>query len=97
MQNGTPIRTVSELVEAFGGNKAMAEWADRGETAVCNWKDANAIPPGYHLRLWFEVHRRGLNVDLALFGLDDADLPDEFRSLHPPRPSIVREPVLAHR
>lgn len=65
------IRTVADLVTAFGGNKSMGDWADVGETAVCNWKDANEIPRGYHLRLWFEAERRGLEVDPALFGVSD--------------------------
>jgi hypothetical protein len=69
MNKRETIRTVADLVTAFGGNKAMGDWADVGETAVCNWKDANEIPRGYHLRLWLEVERRGLSVDPDLFGV----------------------------
>ena len=69
MSKRETIRTVADLVTAFGGNKAMGDWADVGETAVCNWKDANEIPRGYHLRLWFEAERRGLTVDPDLFGV----------------------------
>lgn len=71
MSKRETIRTVADLVTAFGGNKAMGDWADVGETAVCNWKDANEIPRGYHLRLWFEAERRGLTVDPDLFGVGD--------------------------
>jgi hypothetical protein len=71
MTKRTRIKTVSDLVTAFGGNKSMGDWADVGETAVCNWKDANEIPRGYHLRLWFEAERRGLDVDPALFGIGE--------------------------
>jgi hypothetical protein len=71
MSKRDQIKTVADLVSAFGGNKPMADWADVGETAVCNWKDANEIPRGYHLRLWFEAERRGLSVDPELFGVSD--------------------------
>ncbi len=69
MSKRDQIKTIADLVAAFGGNKSMADWADVGETAVCNWKDANEIPRGYHLRLWFEAERRGLSVDPNLFGV----------------------------
>lgn len=81
MNNQPLIRTVSELVTAFGGNKRMADWADVGETAVCNWKDANDIPRGYHLKLWLEAERRGWRVDPALF-----DVSEYFQRSRPKRP-----------
>lgn len=71
MSKRETIRTVADLVSAFGGNNAMAEWADVGTPAVCNWKDANEIPRGYHLRLWLEIERRGFSVDPDLFGVSD--------------------------
>lgn len=71
MSKRQQIKTVSELVEAFGGNHAMAQWADVGTSAVCNWKDANEFPRGYHLRLWMEAERRELDVDPHLFGIAD--------------------------
>lgn len=64
------IETVDDLARAFGGTKRLAEWADVVQSAVSNWRDANSIPPGYHLRLYFECRRRGLRVDTEkLFGL----------------------------
>lgn len=71
MSKRDQIKTVADLVSAFGGNKPMADWADVGETAVCNWKDANEIPRGYHLRLWLEAERRGLQLDPHLFGVSE--------------------------
>lgn len=71
MTERAQINTVSELVDAFGGNKPMADWADAGETAVCNWKAANEIPRGYHLRMWLEADRRGLSINPKLFGVSE--------------------------
>jgi hypothetical protein len=71
MSERLQINTVTELVEAFGGNKAMGEWADVGETAVCNWKNANEISRGLHLRLWLEAERRGWSINPDLLGVAD--------------------------
>lgn len=65
------IETVDDLATAFGGTKRLAEWADVVPSCVSNWRDANHIPPGYHLRLYFECKARGLRVNTEkLFGLE---------------------------
>jgi hypothetical protein len=62
------VRSVEEMVAAFGGTKAMADWADVGMSAVSNWIASKAIPRGYHLRLYLEAQRRGILVHPDLFG-----------------------------
>lgn len=81
------IRTVDQLIAAFEGSTALAEWAGVGGTAIANWSARNFVPPGWHLRLYVEALRRDLDLDLeALFGLS----PDEVEALraatarHPP-------------
>jgi len=73
------IRTIEQLVEAFGGTFAMAEWADVVPSSVSNWKSANYLPPGYHLRVWLWAQANGVRIDPSLLGLRDDDVP--------PRPS----------
>lgn len=65
------IETVSQLVKAFGGTKALAAWADVVPSTVSNWKEKGEIPPGWHLRLYLECRDRKLNVSTKLFGIGD--------------------------
>ena len=69
-QGDIAARTVEELVAAFGGTKAMADWADVGMSAVSNWIAQGYVPRGYHLRLYLEAQRRGILIDPSLLGVD---------------------------
>lgn len=70
MSSETQIRDVATLVAHFGGTAKFAEWANVGSSCVSNWKALDAIPTGYHLRLFLETRRRGLAVDPRLFKLE---------------------------
>jgi len=61
------IKTVAELVDAFGGTQAFADWADVGMSAVSNWIAMGAVPRGYHYRLDRECRARHLDVDPGFF------------------------------
>lgn len=74
-QGDIAARTVEELVAAFGGTKAMADWADVGMSAVSNWIAQGYIPRGYHLRLYLEAQRRGILIDPSLLGVDGGGKP----------------------
>lgn len=65
------IDTVAKLVKALGGTFALAKWADVVPSTVSNWKEQDAIPPGWHLRLYLECANRKLNVAPKLFGIED--------------------------
>jgi predicted SpoU family rRNA methylase len=65
------IETVAQLVKAFGGTFALAKWADVVPSTVSNWKEQDAIPPGWHLRLYLECAQRKLNVAPKLFEIED--------------------------
>lgn len=80
------VRTVDELIDAFGGVEKMARWAGMSNhSAVCHWRTRNSIPPGWHLRLLVACAARGILVDLTVFGLE----PEEARVL------LERWPVAA--
>lgn len=64
------LKTVDELIDAFGGNSVLADWLGIGDTAVSNWRDRKSIPSGWHLRLYLEAESRGLSIDPKLFGLE---------------------------
>jgi hypothetical protein len=63
------IKDVSALINALGGTKVVAEWAEVDMSAVSHWRRANRIPPQWHYRLFREATDRKLSVDFAaVFG-----------------------------
>lgn len=56
---------VSEVIDALGGNKAVAEMFGVGVSAVSNWRSWNKFPPRLHLRVLRECEARGLDFDPA--------------------------------
>lgn len=63
------ISTVPDLVAAFGGTKRLADFLGVVPSAVSNWIAEDYIPRGYHLQLYLEAPRRGIAIDVAMFGL----------------------------
>jgi len=70
------LRSVEAVVEAFGGTKATADWADVGMSAVSNWIDREHIPPGWHYRMARALSELGYEIDPVVFGYDDFSPPD---------------------
>lgn len=69
-----PIKSINGLVAALGGKRHAAEWAHTGIGAMENWLEHKFIPPGWHLRLYLHLRRRGREIDPVLFGMT----PEEF-------------------
>ena len=64
------LRTVADIVKAFGGTKKTAEWANTGMPTVSNWLANDEIPNGWHYRMFLELSGRGFEIDPAAFGVD---------------------------
>jgi len=58
-----PGMTVIEFVAALGGNRPAAAIFGVRESAVCNWKAANAMPYRLHLRALKLAAERGISFD----------------------------------
>lgn len=76
----SPIETIGDLVAAFGGTGALASWLDVVPSCVSNWKQEGAIPRGYHLTIYLESKKRGLELHPRIFGFrkwphEDGDPP----------------------
>jgi len=67
------ITTISELVEFFGGDTALAARLDITQSAVAHWKKRQQIAAGWHLRLLVEISQQGATVDSHVFGLSPDD------------------------
>jgi hypothetical protein len=68
------IKSIDALIDALGGDTALASELGVSQPAVANWKARGEIPGGWHMRLMAKLVARGLTVDtLAVFGLPDAE------------------------
>jgi hypothetical protein len=66
----TAITSVDGLIEALGGTKQVAAWADIDPSAVSHWRRDGEIPPAWHFRLFALCAERGLALDTArIFGV----------------------------
>ena len=72
------LQTVDQVIDAFGGaktqaanNKAVAIWLGLNTSAVCNWRERENIPSGWHLRFYLEAGKRGMHIAPNVFGLED--------------------------
>jgi len=70
------ITSIEGLVDALGGTGPTAEFIGREDSAVSNWKARGFIPPGWHLRLFLELSRRGFTVAPSVFDLTEDDFAD---------------------
>jgi len=61
------LKTVREVISAFGSPAALAYKADVGIKAVGHWRVANSIPPQHIPMITREMSRRGYEVDDKLW------------------------------
>ena len=79
------LQTVDQVIDAFGGaktaaanNKSVAAWLGLNTSAVCNWRERDNIPSGWHLRFYLEANKRGMEIDPHVFGIGrDEDGPSK--------------------
>jgi DNA-binding transcriptional regulator YdaS (Cro superfamily) len=65
------VRSMTELIEALGGQSTLARNLGIGQSAVANWVLRGEIPAAWHLRLLADCRARGIEVDTkAIFGVD---------------------------
>lgn len=71
------MQSVDQVIDAFGGaktqaanNKAVAAWLGLNTSAVCNWRERNSIPSGWHLRFYLEAKKRSMEIEPCVFGLE---------------------------
>jgi hypothetical protein len=62
------LRTVDDIIDAFGGTTVVARWLGIGHSAVSNWRKDQAIPNGWHLRFYLAAQDLGYRIDPRLFG-----------------------------
>jgi hypothetical protein len=65
------MKTVDEVVSAFGGPAATAKVFGVVPSAVSNWKNARRFPARLHFKILREAQARGLVVDDSVFDPPD--------------------------
>src|SRR5262245_57257793 len=63
------IRTVPDIVDAFGSQKNLAAWIGVVPQAVSNWCAAEDIPTAYHYRLHLWATWHGHRLEPSTFRL----------------------------
>lgn len=66
------LRTVTDVIEAFGGARALCDWSGLSRSAPCNWVNDDFIPASWFYSMTVELGRRGFDLDPNIFGCKDA-------------------------
>jgi hypothetical protein len=62
------LDTVADVIDAFGGLKAMCTIFGGGPSRYCNHKAAGKFPKKMHMEIYDEACDRGLNIAPELVG-----------------------------
>jgi hypothetical protein len=71
MMSKSQLTTVGEVIDAFGGLKAMCAIFGGGPSKFCNHKAAGCFPPSMHMRVYVECVKRGLLIAPELVGMTE--------------------------
>jgi hypothetical protein len=63
------LRTVADVIDAFGGVREMCAIFGGGRSRFANYKLRGAFPDSMHMRIYVEACERGLNVAPELIGM----------------------------
>ncbi len=63
------LNTVEEVIDAFGGMKAMCAIFGGGLSRFSNYKAAGCFPASMHMKIYVEACDRGLTIAPELIGM----------------------------
>ena len=63
------LTTTSEVIDALGGTKAVAELTGRTYRAAFNWRSKPKFPSNTFVTIRQELEKRDLYAPLALWGM----------------------------
>ena len=66
------LKTTSEVIDALGGTKAVAELTKRSYRAAFNWRSFPKFPANTFVIFRAELDRCGFDAPLSLWGMADA-------------------------
>jgi hypothetical protein len=80
MTTKSQLETVTDVIEAFGGVKAMCAIFGGVPSRFGNYKMKGAFPDYMHMRIYRAARKRGLNIADHLIGGEEAE-PEPQREL----------------
>ena len=72
------LDSVAEVIDAFGGVKAMCAIFGGVPSRFSNYKMRNSFPEHMHMKIFVEARERGLNIAPELIGMK---APEQQRAL----------------
>lgn len=72
------LRTVEDVIAAFGGLTGCQAIFGGVLSRFCNYKAAGRFPDNMHMRIYVEAEARGLNIAPELIGRKRPDPQSEF-------------------
>jgi hypothetical protein len=74
----TELKTVGDVIDAFGGIREMCAIFGGVPSKFANWKLRGFFPDYMHHKLYKAARKRGLNIADELLGGDDEELRREL-------------------
>jgi hypothetical protein len=71
MTRKSQLSTIGEIVDAFGGAKAMSAIFGGVPSRFYNYKAAGRFPEAMHMRVYVECVKRGLPIAPELVGMTE--------------------------
>jgi hypothetical protein len=71
MKRKSLLKTASDVVDAFGGAKAMSAIFGGVPSRFYNYKAAGRFPDAMHMRVYVECVKRGLRIAPELVGMTE--------------------------
>ena len=73
MTSSKQLKTVSEVIDSFGGTKAMCAIFGGVPTRFANYKARGKFPDSMHMRIYRAARKRGLNIADKLLGAEEPE------------------------
>jgi hypothetical protein len=67
------LSTTSEVMDALGGNPAVAELTGRKPKAVSNWRAFKSFPSNTYVAMTEALRQKGKSAPAALWGMKGSD------------------------
>ena len=73
------LKTIDDVIDAFGGVKAMCAIFGGVPSRFSNYKAAGKFPDSMHMRIYVAARERGLNIAPGLIGMERPQRQGEFK------------------